>query len=382
MKNVQMKLKAFKFLTIAVFVATGSLVSCVSDSNSPGLEYMPDMYRSPSVEGQVDYGEVRGIYSDSARNMVAEKFSFLAPMGTIPYAANGEMYLAPYRHGAPIGEDRTHGLFEVRQDSAGLTNAKNDINPLAYTEANANEGKVLYERFCIHCHGEKGDGQGTAVLNSNGKFPGPQAYKKEMTPGEMYYIITYGRNQMGAHASQVSPVERWKIVHYIEKLAGKDKEFEPELLFDAHKDTDGDGVMDSQDEVPTVKGLKENNGAPAVSPETKSVQDFADANVVFVSGSATLSPASSESLDRLVALLLANESFNLVVNGHTDNTGDAMFNKALSYSRAQAVKAYLVEKGIDKGRITAYGYGQNKPKADNSSEEGRLANRRVEFRIF
>lgn len=217
-----MKLKAFKILTVTAFIATGTLVSCVADSNAPGLEYMPDMYRSPAVEAYVDYGEVEGRYDSAAHNLVANKFSYLPPVGTVPYA-EGDNYIAPYNHGGPIGVDKSHGLFEVKQDSLGLENSKADVNPIAYTDDVAKEGKVLYERFCIHCHGEKGDGAGSVIENSNGKFPRPGAYKKEMTAGEMYYIITYGRNAMGSHASQVNPVERWKIVHYIEKLAGKDK---------------------------------------------------------------------------------------------------------------------------------------------------------------
>lgn len=221
MKNVEMKLKAFKFLTIAAFITTGSLVSCVADSNSPGLEYMPDMYRSPSVEGQVDYGEVQGMYSDTARNMVAEKFSFLAPMGTVPYTFPGEIYLAPYKHGAPIGEDRTHGLFEVRQDSAGLRNSKSDVNPIPFTEKVGTEGKELFGIYCIHCHGEKGDGQGTVVTNSNEKYPSPGAYRTDLYAGEIFYTITYGKNAMGAHASQLNPIERWKVVYHVESLIGR-----------------------------------------------------------------------------------------------------------------------------------------------------------------
>ena len=217
-----MKLKAFKILTVTAFIASGTLVSCVADNNSPGLEYMPDMYRSPAVEAYVDYGEVEGRKDDVAQEMVEEKFSYLPPVGTIPYAAEGE-YMAPYQHGAPLNADKTHGLYEVRMDSAGLSNAKLDKNPIAWSEDVNKEGKVLYERFCIHCHGEKGDGQGTVITNGGGKFPPPPAYKKEMTSGEMFYIITYGKNAMGSHASQVNPTERWKIVHYIEKLAGKEQ---------------------------------------------------------------------------------------------------------------------------------------------------------------
>jgi mono/diheme cytochrome c family protein len=217
-----MKRKAFKIVAIAAFITSGGLVSCVADNNSPGLEYMPDMYRSPAVEAYVDYGEVDGVYDEEAQKMVEEKFSYLPPVGTIPYGEDGE-FLAPYSHGAPLGVDKTHGLFEVAQDTAGLANARKDVNPIAWSEEVVKEGKVLYERFCIHCHGEKGDGQGTVITNSNGKYPPPPAYKKDMPSGEMFYIITYGKNAMGSHASQVNPMERWKIVHYIGKLAGKEQ---------------------------------------------------------------------------------------------------------------------------------------------------------------
>lgn len=215
-----MKLKAFKFLTVAAFVSAGTLVSCVADKNSPGLEYMPDMYRSPAVEAYVDYGEVEGMYDEEAQEMVKEKFSYLPPVGTIPY--NADNYMTPYNHPAPIGADKSHGLYGVEQDSAGRDAAKGDVNPIAFSDDVLKEGKELYERFCIHCHGEKGDGQGTVVQNSNGKFPTPGAYKPELTAGEIFYTITYGKGQMGSHASQVNPTERWKVVYYVQKLQGKD----------------------------------------------------------------------------------------------------------------------------------------------------------------
>lgn len=223
-----MKLKAFKFLSVAAFITSGTLVSCVADSNSPGLEYMPDMYRSPAVEAYVDYGEVEGRYDETAQTMVEEKFSYLPPMGTIPYGDNGA-YMAPYNHGGPLGVDKTHGLYEVAQDTAGLTEARLDVNPIPWSEEVVGQGKVLYEQFCIHCHGDKGAGDGTVIQNSNNKFPPPAAYKAEMSAGEIVYIITYGRNAMGSHASIVTLEERWKIAHYVQKLAGKKQGAEEEV---------------------------------------------------------------------------------------------------------------------------------------------------------
>jgi outer membrane protein OmpA-like peptidoglycan-associated protein len=376
----QMKLKAFKILTIASIAVTGTLMSCKADSNSPGLEYMPDMYRSPAVEAYVDYGEVEGRYDEAAQTMVEEKFSYLPPVGTVPY--NGSNFTAPYNHGAPVGVGSTHGLFEAPEDANGLEDARADINPVPYTQANADEGIVLYERFCIHCHGDDGQGQGTVITNSNGKFATPGAYKAEMPAGEIFYYITYGKGRMGSHASQVNPEERWKIIHHVEKLAGKDKVIEKPLLFDANTDTDGDGVMDAKDDIPNIAGDASNNGSPIMSPETQALTDFADGNVMFEMGSSKIDPASYGALDGLVALMTSDSTLNLVINGHTDNTGSAAVNKAVSLSRAKAALTYLTQKVIDKSRISAIGYGQNKPKASNNTEEGRLANRRVEFRMF
>jgi outer membrane protein OmpA-like peptidoglycan-associated protein len=70
------------------------------------------------------------------------------------------------------------------------------------------------------------------------------------------------------------------------------------------------------------------------------------------------------------------------IGGHTDNTGDKARNKALSQSRAKAVKDYLVSKGVDATRLSAIGYGDTKPLSDNKTEEGRAKNRRTVFKVL
>lgn len=218
-----MKLKMLKFNTASFIIIAGALSSCVADSNSPGLEYMPDMYRSPAVEAYVDYAEVRGLFRPE---LVGDKVSLTPPNGTIPYYGTGTnvSYMMPYRFGAPIGSDKTLGLYGMTQDSAGYTNSAFDKNPIPYSEKVLKEGKDLYGLFCIHCHGEKGDGQGTVVTNSFGKFPPPPAYNgalKDLPAGTIFYSITYGKGMMGSHASQLNKEERWKVVHYVESLQGK-----------------------------------------------------------------------------------------------------------------------------------------------------------------
>ncbi|HIP36297.1 MAG TPA: c-type cytochrome [Crocinitomix sp.] len=374
-------LKTIKIMAFAGLTFGATLTSCVSDKNSPGVEYMPDMYRSAAIEPYVDYGEFKGKYNP---DVIKTNPALLPPAGTIPVSVNTINDL-PYEHGAPVGFDKTHGLYGVEFDTAGYVNAANDINPIPYTKEVKKEGKVLYGKFCIHCHGEKGDGQGSVVTNSNGAFPPPPSYTKQLKDlpeGQIFYSITYGKGLMGSHASQLTKEERWKITHYVQELQGQTKEFDPILHFDAHTDTDGDGVMDSDDQCPDVAGTVENNGCPNVSEDLMTILNNASKGLVFETGSSTIQAKSFSVLDKLVELLQNNSDYKLLINGHTDNVGSAYSNQHLSLKRARSVRDYLVEKGVEISRLEAVGYGQYKPIADNSSEEGRQSNRRVEFRLF
>ncbi|MCG8575672.1 MAG: cytochrome c [Flavobacteriales bacterium] len=222
---MNMKLKELKYFAIAALAGSTIMVSCVEDPNSPGLEYMPDMYRSPAAEAYVDYAEVEGVFDEEAKKLVEERFSFVPPAGTIPYYGTGEGadVMMPYKHGAPVGADKTHGLYGVKQDPDGRIKADADVNPIPFSDEVLKEGKKLYESFCIHCHGESGDGQGTVITNSLGKFPTPGPYKDTLTAGGIFWTITYGKGAMGSHAAQLNKEERWKIVHYVEKLQGKEQ---------------------------------------------------------------------------------------------------------------------------------------------------------------
>jgi outer membrane protein OmpA-like peptidoglycan-associated protein len=109
--------------------------------------------------------------------------------------------------------------------------------------------------------------------------------------------------------------------------------------------------------------------------------NFNNKSVTFLTGSAVLSKQAAVELDKLYAIL--NERPNVAINieGHTDNTGRPETNKTLSQKRADAVKAYLVKKGIAEDRMTATGFGPEKPVADNKTAAGRAENRRVEFSL-
>ena len=163
------------------------LSSCKKDPNSAGYEFMPDMYRSPSVEVY----NSNSIYADSLG-------SRQPALGTIP---RGFM---PY----PYANDTTG------YGAAG----RNLKNPIALTSEVLAQGEELYGKFCIHCHGATGGGDGAVGL----KLPGaPHSYSgalKNLPEGKIFHTMTYGKGLMGAHAQQLSQEERWKLVHYVQKL--------------------------------------------------------------------------------------------------------------------------------------------------------------------
>ncbi len=104
-------------------------------------------------------------------------------------------------------------------------------------------------------------------------------------------------------------------------------------------------------------------------------------DILFDYGKSTLSPKSKETLDKAVELLNKLPNRSLVVEGHTDSSGSDEFNMELSEKRAKAVYDYMLAQGLDIKSVSYKGYGETRPVADNSTKEGRIANRRVEFRI-
>jgi len=214
-----------KFKAIASLAVTAIVMSaCSSSPDSSGLEYMPDMYRSAAIEPYVDYGQVK----ERIDPELAGKLSAMVPaFGTIPYFgtdSNEVMVRMPYHLLPNVAFKQTHDLrgFDFSTEDTYLAAAADVVNPYILNEANAEaifaSGKKLFNSNCAQCHGEKGDGKGP--MSTNGIFSGVPDYadKKELSNGQMFYSIYYGKGAMGAHASIINKKEIWTLVHYIRKF--------------------------------------------------------------------------------------------------------------------------------------------------------------------
>lgn len=143
-------------------------------------------------------------------------------------------------------------------------------------------------------------------------------------------------------------------------------------------DNDGDGVFDADDKCPNVSGVPENNGCPKTEEIKRG--KLVLAGVTFQPGKDVLTSNSFTILDQVYESLADWPEVKLEIQGHTDNIGNNMTNLKLSQMRADAVKLYLIQKGIRSDRLRSVGYGEEFPLADNKSPEGREKNRRVELR--
>jgi len=146
------------------------------------------------------------------------------------------------------------------------------------------------------------------------------------------------------------------------------------------KDADGDRVCDGVDKCP---GTPTGRAVDAIGCEVLFVPEKGDLvleGVTFENDSAQLKPESAATLDPVAASLLAWSDVRVEVEGHTDSTGSDAYNLKLSQRRAEAVRDYLVSKGVDAARLEAKGYGETQPITTNDSAEGRARNRRVELK--
>lgn len=256
---MKMKFRIVGGLLLTVVAAT-VFGSCVSDKDSSGLEYMPDMYRSPAIEPYVDYGELQGREDKSVKDKLS---AMTPPAGAIPYYGTDKEEVAmmlPWSIRPNISFRQTHGLkgFEfTSEDTYNTLAAALTKNPYTITEENAEgifkEGKRLYTNACAHCHGENGDGNGPMMANK--VYVGVPDYKnkKELSDGQIFYSIYYGKGSMGSHASLLNKKEIWTLVHYVRKFQDKEygKVFNQEPEEEEGAEGENDQVADNDNQEPT-----------------------------------------------------------------------------------------------------------------------------------
>jgi mono/diheme cytochrome c family protein len=192
-----------------VCASTLALTSCKEDPDSPGVEYMPDMYRSPALEAYVDYGNNKSM--DWTQQMKAEAginpvLSRQPVAGTIPHVkADMAAFVMPY----PLNntpEDYERSATEI-------------TSPIQSTKKNVLRGQEIYTTMCTHCHGEAGHGDG--AISKNGHIQGIPDYAgklKDLSVGKMFHTLTYGKGLMGQHASQLNQLERWQVIEWVKLL--------------------------------------------------------------------------------------------------------------------------------------------------------------------
>jgi outer membrane protein OmpA-like peptidoglycan-associated protein len=147
-------------------------------------------------------------------------------------------------------------------------------------------------------------------------------------------------------------------------------------------DTDGDGINDEMDKCPAEKGTAANSGCPEIRKEIVDKVNYAAKHILFQTGSDVITTESFGPLNEVATILKSDPGLELRIDGHSDNVGVPSANLALSQKRANAVKKYLVAKGIESNRLSATGFGQQQPVADNSTRAGQRINRRVEMRLI
>ncbi len=394
MKNI--KYLSAAFLLFALIMGNSGCSS--SSGNNPGHEYMPDMAHSIAYEANhLQY--YRPNTWESEENL---RDFYVKPMlpvkGTIPRGYTGmslakdpsdAMEKSDFMAGTPMNghvpyyyddteEERTRAMAEITE------------NPYPITQKGLDKGKDLYEIYCGICHGDKGEGDGYIVRDDGGKYPAQPANLVSdefigASEGRFYHAVMHGKNVMGGYADKLSYEERWEVIHYIRSLQAKktgtayDPIPDPDAAFKSkfsdllsatshgggHESGHGDAHGGDHGEV-----------SGAVNPNVMRLE-----NVFFATGSSQLKAVSRRELN-VFAEVLADSGTNVEISGHTDNVGDAASNMSLSQDRAVAVRNYLISRGINASQITAKGYGDSRPVASNSTDEGRQQNRRTEFEIL
>lgn len=170
------------------------------------------------------------------------------------------------------------------------------------------------------------------------------------------------------------------VPDYLDKCPGTAKEAKDFVdKLGCILDSDRDGVPDYLDKCPTVPGDASNKGCPEVKREVKALFKKALQGIQFESSKSIIMPVSYNILNQIAMMLIANPTYVIEIQGHTDNVGRPENNLLLSDKRAEAVKDFLINAGVESRRLSSKGFGDTIPVASNTTANGKTLNRRVEF---
>lgn len=182
-------IKQLILLGIIAFIIT----SCDYHRNTTGWEYFDDMAHSPAYESYTPNPNFK-----DGKTMQAPVEGTI-PRGAFPYA------------------------YQKTDEDRALA-AKTLINPLELNEINLDRGKKVYGIYCMQCHGDAGDGQGSLYTTKKYPYPPASLLSEKMlqnTEGEIYHVISVGHGVMAEHGSMLRPEDRWKISMYIKNKLQK-----------------------------------------------------------------------------------------------------------------------------------------------------------------
>ncbi|GAB3980464.1 cytochrome c [Spirosoma terrae] len=195
------KHKSVTTLAIVALLFTG--VACKRGHDNPGLEFAPNMYES------VGYEPYRQI-----------KPNPINPTGlNMRLPARGTVARPNYHTTFGKGDSAKTDLmiYNIPADSISIAE-RVLVNPIPQTEQSLADGQLLYTRYCSHCHGATGQGDGPVGKEYKGVPNYTTDAYKSMNDGHIYHVITHGKGRMWPHGSQITPEDRWKIVQYVHKL--------------------------------------------------------------------------------------------------------------------------------------------------------------------
>ena len=172
-----------------------------------------------------------------------------------------------------------------------------------------------------------------------------------------------------------------------EALAEAEAQAKAEADAKAKAEAEAEAKAKAEAEAAALAAAEAEAAALAIQNANKICEDkwdvlLKDNAIQFATGSAEINQASNDLLNGLAELIKQCADVSIEVGGHTDSTGDAVFNQYLSNARAASVMSYLGNSGVDQGRLSAKGYGSEQPIADNSTAVGRAQNRRIEINII